>query len=100
MKVFCELAEAITERFAQEMENLQDVFASYLHSNLRTFLNNSDVLHEAKLCFQNLQENDVEVNGFGQAISEVRGGGIGDGVCWLLFVIMGCGIWGVFFYGY
>jgi hypothetical protein len=59
MKIFCELAEAITERFAQEMENLQDVFASYLHSNLRTFLNNSDVLHEAKLCYQNLEENDT-----------------------------------------
>jgi hypothetical protein len=58
MKIFCELAEAITERFAQEMENLQDVFASYLHSNLRTFLNNSDVLHEAKMCYQNLKEND------------------------------------------
>lgn len=60
MRVFCELAEAITERFAAEMENLQDIFASYLHSNLRTFLNNSDVLHEAKLCFQNLRENDFE----------------------------------------
>ena len=60
MKVFCELAEAITERFAQEMENLQDVFASYLHSNLRTFLNNSDVLYEAKMCYLNLKENDFK----------------------------------------
>lgn len=62
MRRFCELAEAITERFAAEMENLQDIFASYLHSNLRTFLNNSDVLHEAKLCYQNLQENDFETD--------------------------------------
>ena len=62
MKIFCELAEAITERFAQEMENLQDVFASYLHSNLRTFLNNSDVLHEAKMCYQNLKENEKETS--------------------------------------
>lgn len=60
MKIFCELAEAITERFATEMENLQDIFASYLHSNLRTFLNNSDVLQEAKLCYQNLKENDFK----------------------------------------
>lgn len=58
MRIFCELAETISERFSQEMENLQGVFATYLHSNLRTFLNNSEVLHEAKLCYQNLKEND------------------------------------------
>ena len=54
MKRFSELAEVIIERFAEEMENLQDLFATYLYSNLRTFLNNTEVLHEAKLCHEDL----------------------------------------------
>ena len=66
MKRFCELAEIITERFAQEMENLQDLFSRYLYSNLRTFLNNTEVLHEAKMCHEELaklsQEEQLEVS--------------------------------------
>lgn len=61
MKRFCELAEAITERFAQEMENLQDLFSRYLYSNLRTFLNNTEVLHEAKTCHEELKKISQEV---------------------------------------
>ena len=56
MKRFCELAEVIIERFAEEMENLQDLFSRYLYSNLRTFLNNTEVLHEAKQCHEELKK--------------------------------------------
>jgi hypothetical protein len=56
MKRFSELAEIIIERFAEEMENLQDLFARYLYSNLRTFLNNTEVLHEAKLCHEEISK--------------------------------------------
>lgn len=60
MKRFCELAEIITERFAQEMENLQDLFSRYLYSNLRTFLNNTEVLHEAKLCHEEFAKTTAD----------------------------------------
>lgn len=49
------------------MENLQELFSLYLHSNLRTFLNSSDILLQARNHFQdykskaNLQKNRKEV---------------------------------------
>lgn len=46
MNIFTEIAETITEQFSQKMENLQEIFANYLHSNLRTFLNNTEVLKD------------------------------------------------------
>ena len=62
MKIFCELAETITENFALEMESLQEKFGSYLHSNLRTFLNNTEVLHEAIESENRNQTNKVAGN--------------------------------------
>lgn len=62
MKLFCELAEAIIERFNQEMENLQELFSLYLHSNLRTFLNSSDILFEARNHFLHGQANNIQKN--------------------------------------
>ena len=72
MTIFCELAETITERFEQEMENLQDIFANYLHSNLRTFLNSSDVLYEAKTCFETLKQNNKAGNETSHSIHQVN----------------------------
>ena len=62
MKSFSELAEAITDRFAREMENLQDLFAEYLQSNLRTFLNNSEVLQRANFYHQELHKSMLDSN--------------------------------------
>lgn len=62
MKAFSELAEAITDRFAREMENLQDLFADYLQSNLRTFLNNSEVLQRANFYYQELHKSILDSN--------------------------------------